>query len=288
MPIRPLTTDADRETAVRLLAEGFPARGAPGWRSYLDRLERMGGNLAAGVPHGYLMSEGDTAVGVMLTPASLREDPTGEPARVVNLSSWYITPPHRWRATMMMQSVLRRHEAMFTDLTPTPEVCAMLPAFGFVPINDGVVVSTLPVAALLPGNRTKTRDLLDDDLATLPSELRRRLVLHRDFGCIAAAIVGDGEMLPFLVRPRPLKGLPAAKLIYCPDMSRLQAAMPAVARYLIGYGVGLLITDSVGQKLSPWQAHRQRGLKFAKPGAGLAPEPGLIDHTGSELVIMDY
>jgi hypothetical protein len=187
----------------------------------------------------------------------------------------------------MLQSVLRRHEAMFTDLTPTTEVCAMLPAFGFVPINDGVVLSTLPVAALLPGNGTKTRDLLENDLAGVSSDLRQRLAMHRDFGCIAAAVVGQDGALPFLVRRRQVKGLPAAKLIYCPDIGRFQAALPSVARYLISHGISLLITDSIGQSLSPWQLRRPRGLKFAKPGAGLAPEPGQIDHTGSELVLMD-
>jgi hypothetical protein len=288
LPIRPIITVHDRDIAVRLLAEGFPARAAPSWLTYFDRIERMGGNLAADVPPGYLMSDGETAVGVMLTPASLREGPAGEPVRVVNLSSWYIKPSHRWRAALMLQSVLRRHEAMFTDLTPTPEVCAMLPAFGFVPINDGVVVSALPLAAVLPGNGTKTRDLLDDDLTSYQPALRQRLTTHRDFGCIAAAVSGDGETLPFLVRRRQLKGLPAAKVIYCPDIGRFQAAMPSVARYLIGFGISLLITDSIGQSLSPWQLRRSRGLKFAKPGAGLAPIPGQIDHTGSELVLMDF
>jgi hypothetical protein len=288
VPIRPLTSDDARDTAVRLLTEGFPALNALSWRTYLDRIVRFGGNAAADVPPGYLMFDGDTAVGVMLSPTSLREGPSGEPARVINLSSWYIMPPHRWRAALMLQSVLRRHEAMYTDLTPTPEVRAMLPTFGFVPINDGLVVSALPVAAVVPGNGSKTRDLTDDDLASLPSDLRRRLAHHRDFGCIAAAIVSDGETLPFLVRRRQLKGLPAAKVIYCPDIGTFQAAMPSVARFLISNGISLLISDSIGQSLSPWQLRRQRGLKFAKPGAGLAPQPGQIDHTGSELVLMDF
>jgi hypothetical protein len=288
LPIRPIVTDHDRDTAVRLLTEGFPARGAVVWRTFLDRIDRFGSNVAADVPPGYLMFDGETAVAVMLSPTSFRDRPSGEPGRVINLSSWYIQPQHRWRAALMLQSVLRRHEAMFTDLTPTPEVCAMLPAFGFVPINDGVVVSALPLAAVLPGNGTKTRDLLEDDLAGLPPALRQRLATHRDFGCIAAAVVGDGETLPFLVRRRQLKGLPAAKVIYCPDIRRFQAAMPSVARYLISYGISLLLADNIGQSVSQWQVRRPRGLKFAKPGAGLAHTPGQIDHTGSELVLLDF
>lgn len=272
--------------ATALLAEGFPAKPASIWPAFFERLRILGTNGPAGVPFGYLMNGGGRPTGVMMTPAMLRTRSDGAQGRVINLSSWYVQPPERWRAGRMLQAVMKQHDAMFTDLTPTDDVRAMLPAFGFVSINAGVVLTFLPVAAALPSGRARVRDLIPAEMPIL-EDTRRMLEAHVAAGCLALVQEGDGPAMPLLLRRRTLKGVPAAKLIYCPDLSRFQAALPALARTLVAKGVGLLISDDTQAPLRAGQLTRRRGLKFIRPGAGFAAVSNVTDHTASELALLD-
>lgn len=279
-------TDDDEALATALLIEGFPAKPADIWAAFFRRLRILGTNGPADVPFGYLMDTAGITTGVMMTPATLRDRPDGSKGTVINLSSWYVQPPERWRAGRMLQAVLKKHDAMFTDLTPTDEVRAMLPAFGFEAINAGVVVSLLPVAAVLPAGGARVRSMLPGD-AALPDATRTILEAHGRAGCLAFVLEGDGPAMPLLFRKRTLKGVPAAKLIYCPDLARFQAALPAVARGLMTSGVGVLISDDTSAPLRTGQLKRSRGLKFVRSGAGFAPVPNVTDHTASELALLD-
>ena len=111
-------------TAAALLAEGFPERSRAFWSHGLGRLARHAGNASCGVPLGALWLSDGEPVGVALTPASPRTRPDGSPRPVVNLSSWYVRPPHRWRAPLMLRALLRDPRATYVDLTPSPPVGA--------------------------------------------------------------------------------------------------------------------------------------------------------------------
>lgn len=246
-------------------------------------------NAAAGVPLGYLMTDGERRpTGVMLTPASTRKAPDGDRATVVNLSSWYIEPAQRWRAPLMLQTILRKHDAMFTDLTPTEEVRKILPSFGFKPVNQGVMITPVPLFAARPASGATVHDPNPADMQILPEDLRNLLEAHRGLGCLVGMLKTRNGTFPLMFRPRQLKGLPAAKLIYCDRLSELHDHLPAVARFLVRHKILTLIYDDLGQKKRAGQIIRIRGLKFAKPGAGLAPQHGRIDHVGSELSLMDF
>lgn len=284
--IRPISNDEDEALAAALLTEGFPQKPAAIWPAFFRRLRILDTNGPAGVPLGYLMSNGDRATGVMMTPAMLRKRPDGSQGPVINLSSWYVQPSERWRAGRMLQALLKSHDAMFTDLTPTAEVRTMLPAFGFIPINFGVVFTLLPLAAALPAGSAQMRLLSPRD-ADVPAGLRRILERHQDAGCLAGVLTAGERSLPMLFRKRRLKGVPAANLIYCPDLSHLPLAIPAVARFLLTKGIGVLISDDTSGPLRAGQLKRQRGLKFVRPGAGFAPVANVIDHTASELALLD-
>lgn len=287
MPIQPIEP-GNVDQAKQLLADGFPARAPHTWTTYFDNLRALGANAAAGVPFGYLMTDGDRPTGVMLTPASSRIAPDGRSALVVNLSSWYVEPAHRWRAPLMLQTVLRKHHAMFTDLTPTEEVRKLLPSFGFVPVNRGVVITPVPIAAAGRAPGASVRDLGPSEIPDLPGNIRDLLEAHRAVGCLLAVLKTRNGTIPLMFRPRKLKGLPAAKLVYCENLAELHDHLPAVARYLALNGILLLIYDDLSLKRRPGQMLRARGLKFARPGADLAPQPGRIDYAGSELSLMDF
>lgn len=237
---------------------------------------------------GYLLMQGDEAAGLMLTPATQRATAAGNSGLIVNLSSWYIRPSQRWRGVQMMKSILARHDAMFTDLTPTVEVQKLLPALGFEPVNSGIVVTPLPVAAALMAGGATVRDLDASDSDVLDNGLKDLFQAHRGIGCLAAVLQCAAGDVQLLFRPRKFKGLPAAKLIYCDDLEAFNTHLPGVARYLLGQGIVLLIHDDHGLPNWAFNLARPRGLKFAKPGAGLSIRPSQIDHAGSELALLDY
>jgi hypothetical protein len=186
----------------------------------------------------------------------------------------------------MFQSILTRHEAMFTDLTPTTEVIAMLPRLGFEPINSGVVVTALPVAAALPARGASTVPLSQCKIAVSDAE-RANLEAHEAEGSLAAVLMDGDRTTRLLFRTCLLRGVPAALLIYCSDLAHLQDSLPAVARLLLRKRVAVLISDDTGHSLRTGQIRRPRGRKFVRPGAGLAHVPHMTDHMGSELALLD-
>lgn len=278
----------DLATAKSLLIEGFPNRRPSTWDVYFERMQSLGGNASLGVPMGYLLMQGDAAVGLILTPATQRANAAGKSGLIVNLSSWYIRPNHRWRGVQMMKSILARHDAMFTDLTPTVEVQKLLPVLGFEPINSGVVVTPLPVAAALSSGGATVRAPGARDWNGLDHGLRELFLAHTGIGCLSTVLKCATGEVQLLFRPRRFKGVPAAKLVYCDDLETFNTHLPSVARYLLGQGIVLLIHDDHGLPNRAFSMARPRGLKFAKPGGGLSIRPSRIDHAGSELTLLDY
>ena len=287
MVLEPITF-SNMQTALALLHRGFPEQPLSFWKTGLDRLQRLGTNAAAGVPVGYLMTDGERPKGVILTPASTRTAADGRRALVVNLSGWYVEPSHRVFAPLMLRKILRCHDALFTDLTPSEVVMKMLPSLGFVATNDGVLLTALPVAAMLPSLGGRVAYLVGSRDSGVPSDTWDMLEAHREVGCIPAMLTTRESVVPLMFRARRLKGLPAANLVYCENTTVFQKHLSVVARYLLRQGIVILVHDDVGLPKRAGQTIVRRELKFAKPGAGLAPQHGRIDHAGSELSLMDF
>lgn len=278
--------EADDLATVRLLlAEGFPERSQTFWDQAFQRLHRLGGNAAAGVPLGYFLLDRDVPVGVMLTPASLRRR-AGGIHTVINLSSWYVRPEQRWRAGLMQRAVLNAHDALFTDLSATQEVRRMLEAFGFTQLNAGVTFHALALTALEPVRKAVVHDL-DASSGAIPADTRDLLEAHRDIGCLAAVLEADGQAHALLLKKRWPKGLPGARLLYCSSNAALARHLPALSRYLMRRGMLLLETDTDALPGRRGQLDRPIGLKFAKALNGYGLDPDTTDYAGSELAILD-
>lgn len=276
--------DGTTEAAVAMLARGFPARPAAHWRDGLARMRASGENARLGVPLGRLLRVDGTDVGVLLTPAGEQVDPDGGVRRVVNLSSWYLEPDHRWRAPIMLKGAMADPTATYTDLTPTKPVQAIIRALGFRVFNEGVVVAATSVAALVPGRSTVV-DLAEVPAGALPDRLRANLEAHRRLGCLALAAVDGHRYVPLLVRPIRLKRLPGAQLIYCGDHAVLPGALPLLARRLLARGRLVLLLDLAGDgaKIPGGVTFRGRSFRFVK---GPAPA-GVTDLTWSEFAYFD-
>lgn len=267
---------ADLDQAASLLIEGFPERSPSFWHASLDRLRHHGGNAEAGFPPGFLWLRKGEPVGVALTPAALRPDRTGSRHRVVNVSSWYVRPDERWRAPLMLKNLVKTPDTVYTDLTPTAAVRAMLPGLGFRPINRGTEIVFLPAAALRfrRGDRVTTPSP-DDDLSLMNG--------HRALGCIPLVVEGPAGPTLIVYRRTQVRKIPAASLVYVESHRRLAAGIGALARHLMRHGLFFLRAPAVGASLGLGSVVLPAAFWFARGG----DFDDRTDVIGSELTLFD-
>lgn len=279
--LRPLEASSF-PVALALLCEGFPERSPAFWEAGLQRLQKHGGNHEAGYPFGFLLMEGEKAVGIALTPASLRHQGDGNRQTVVNMSSWYVQPAHRWRAGIMLKTIFADKSVVFTDLTPTEDVQKMLPVFGFRAVNKGILFHALPFA--LFGSWSARVSLLQETVALPSSSLSSGTVqAHRHLGCRMLRMEGSAGPQLVIYRPIRHRGVPGAHLIYAESDAALAAGFGALARHLLAQGLLFLITDCRDEAASRAWNFRPRGIWFARPDIF----EDRTDFVGSELCILD-
>lgn len=263
--------------AVGLLAEGFPRRSRAYWAGALERIDALGENRALGIPFGHIMRTDGRAQGVALTIASRRPD-HGERERVhVNYAAWYVAPDQRWRAPLMMRALIRTPCDVFTDLTPSTAVRAILPSFGFKQITQGIV---LDIAALHQGGG----EVLD--LGAVPTQTRALLSTHARFGGQAVALRSrDGALTPILYKIVKWRGLRAAQILYCASNRLLHGHLGALAKHLRREGIGLIKLDASVDGPPPrgW-LRKGRELRFVRGPT----RPDVTDYLGSELSLFDW
>lgn len=284
-------TQSDVIAAKTLLAEGFPDRSRAFWADVFTRMDRFGGNAAAGVPYGYFLDHAGAPVGLILTPALMRADTDTAPVRVINFSSWYIRAEHRWRAVPMLRAIMRTHPAMFTDLTPTPDVQRLLPSLGFQQLSGGTVLHVLPLAAVGPARGAR----VTSDLSCLAPDVRTLLEAHRQIDCLAFALEGPGGATGIIVKRRRIRRVSAATLVYAGSNAHLDQCFPVFARALLARGILGLVTDANAFANRPGHVVHRDGARFAtRPPDSMTPDRrlslarGVTDYAGSELAIIDF
>jgi hypothetical protein len=270
--------DANVGGAIDLLTEGFPDRSAAYWEDALERVRMFGGNTAANLPIGYLLTSANGPAGVALTLASTR--PQGH--TVVNFAAWYIKPEHRLRAPVMLRAIAGMGCDVITDLTPAPSVQRMLPAFKFAPFTAGIALNPLPLAALqIDGAHVLPLEAAEP--TDMPADLAAFLSAHRPFGCIPAVLrAGDG-ITPLMFKMGRWRRLKAAHLLYCGSNAHLMRHIGAVARFLLARGALILRLDIP-------LAGRVRGVR--RPGQNIKfargiTDPDVTDYAASELALFE-
>jgi hypothetical protein len=279
--MRPLAASDFPEAAV-LLHEGFPSRPLQFWQGALQRLQRYGGNAEADHPLGYLMLDSGSAVGIALTPASLRRRADGSTLRVVNISSWYVRPAFRWRAGFMLRGILADPDAVYTDLTPTPEVQRLLPVVGMQPLNRGVAIHALPLLALQPARGGRVHELPDGQDWPHAGPSAAMLHAHRALGCLPLVLQAEGAAHLLVVQRTALRGVPAAQLVYADSQALLLRHAGALARHLLARGLLLLLRSTCVAAHTATSVFRPRELWFARGGSF----EDRTDIFGSELCVI--
>jgi hypothetical protein len=281
--------DARLGQAMDLLVRGFPRKPRRTWEVGIEQLRAH--NPTAAKSLGHLLIAKQRPAGVLLSIRGESVAPDGARFNVTNLSSWYVEPEHRMLAPIMLHSILRTPATVFTDLTPSPRVIPMLPAFGFKPLNRGLSAIALPVVAAKAAPKTRVCDLASlprDALEPRKHELLRR---HAELGAIAGVLNVGNTWHPLLFLKRSLRCLPTAQLIYCESNAVLLENLAAVARFLLKQGRLMLIIDIPLEGEVPGRYFLNRGMKFAtarnatgSAGAGVACFEGRTDYAGSELL----
>lgn len=218
------------DEALPVLSRGFARLPLSSWAAGLGRLRQFGAmSPAAGA--GYLLQAESRDVGVILTIPSRRPDKPAQP--IVNLSSWYIDPEHRWRAPLMLQRVVACNETLYTDLTPTEPVQAIIGRLGFRAWTEGILVFALPWHALKPAGDSHVIPLhkLPQDVFT--PAIRRLMDEHAALDCIAGGLWDGHRMHPLVFSRTRRRGMPVARLIYADSRALVIAHMPAISRFLL-------------------------------------------------------
>jgi hypothetical protein len=275
-------TEADFPQAAALLHEGFQQQSPAFWLAALRRIQHYSDNAQAGEPVGWFMLEGSQRVGVVLTLASLRRWPDGRTEKLVNFSSWYVRPEHRWRAFLKLRKLLADDSAVYTDLTPTAEVQAMLRKLNFSAVNAGVAVLPLPLLALGPAGGARVQVLAPEAPWPACALSREQVESHRELGCLPVLVQAGGHEQLVICRRTRWRGLPVAQLVYAESLSQLLRHRVALARCLLGQGFALFVHDA-RQPGSTWLSwFRRRDVWFFR-GADLADR---CDAFASELCIV--
>jgi hypothetical protein len=279
--MRPLAAP-DFSEAAALLHEGFPHRPQAFWAAVLNRLLDWGGNAQAEHPLGFLMTHDQRAVGIALTPASLRRRADGSQQRIVNLSSWYVRPEFRWRAGLMLRGILSDEHTIYTDLTPTPEVQRLLPMLGLQPMNRGVAIHLLPLLGLHPARGASLRELAPGERWPHAGPSTELLEAHRSFGCLPLVLCTPGREHLVVVQRSRLRGLPAARLVYADSQQLLLRHAGVLARHLVARGLLLWVRSTRVAAHSATSVFRPRELWFARGGCF----DDRTDVLGSELCLI--
>ena len=272
--LRPLTA-GDRDTVIRLLAEGFPKDGEDFWRRSLHRQASLQGE-----GHGFLLDVGGRPVGVMLTLRSRRLVPEGGTRELVNLSSWYIEPSHRWRAASMLRSAMADDNAIYTDLTAVPNIYRLNEKVGLSTWNTGMILASAAPFAAMPsrrGARMIAPDEAGDLLHPLDAEM---LDWHQRDGLVAAVLI-DEAAHPLLFRIIRRKGLRFGQLIHAPSRKAVIRNLPTIMRFLARSGI-VFITIDADREICPAAAFFRPGRqRFRRGPIG----HDRLDYAYSELVL---
>lgn len=273
-PIEP----RDRSAVVALLRRGFPQSCPSFWERGLERQAALQPDR-----FGLLLERASGVVGVLLTLRSQRFRDDGSRFEAMNLSSWYIEPPQRLKATAMLRAALADETELVTDLTAAESIYRMNAAAGLSPWSSGMVLAgPLPWLAKPVSRGVQIRDLAAA-ATLLPPWEADLLEWHRRDGCLAAVLCLPDRALPLLFRVIRRRGVRFAQLIYAPDRQRVLEHLPAVMRFLVKNRLFFVAIDA-HREICPagalFRAGRQRFWRG--PGDSVTR----LDYAYSELVLL--
>jgi hypothetical protein len=236
---------SDLDMVADLLARGIPGRSRAFWVWALRRLTDHA--TPRGFPkYGYLLESNGRVVGAVLVIATFAKHGDLMSTRC-NLSSWYVDPPFRPFASLLIQRVLKHKPATYLNTSPAKYTWATVEAQGFTRYCDGVVVAVPMLAEPVAGIRLTVvgpNGWVDERLCGHKQKLLRD---HAALGSISLCCSTKDGAHPFVLTRRWLRGLlPCAQLTYCHDVNELIQYAGPIGRLLMRRGMTSLMINANG------------------------------------------
>jgi hypothetical protein len=235
--------DGDLDNLADLLTRGFGARRTHAfWRHALACLQARA--APPDVPrYGYLLENDGVPVGVILL---IFATTPGTDAPRANVSSWYVEPAFRGYAPLLVSQALKLKHVTYLNISPARHTWPILAAQGYRRYSNGIFVAWPALQrAGEPGVRLLHADAEPD--APYPPFARDLLRAHAAVGCICLWGETAESALPFVFRPRVIKGvIPCAQLVYCDDVASFVRFAAPIGRYLAARGRPFVVIDANG------------------------------------------
>jgi hypothetical protein len=235
--------EADIEAVASLLARGFPAHNRRFWLGAFARLTRH--EPPSGLPkYGYLLESGGGVVGaILLICSNMRTGDTD--ATRCNLSSWYVDPPFRAYAPMLVSQALRHKNVTYLNVSSAPHTRPIIEAQGFLRYCDGIFIAVPMLNGLFGGPKVEVFEAPRTPEAGFDPGDQEILLQHAALGCISLWCATSERAYPFVFRPRVVRGgIPCAQLIYCRDVADLVRVAGPIGRLLARHGRPFVIIDA--------------------------------------------
>jgi hypothetical protein len=234
--------DSDVNDVVELLTRSFaPRRGRPFWQAVMARLATHA--TPPGTPrYGYMLDDGSRPVSAVLMVSSATA--TGEVRS--NVSSWCVDPAYRSYASLLISQAVRHKDVTYLNLTPVEHTRPILKAQGYTCYARGTFIAALPLHLLARAPGTRIVPLQATPRASFEAFDRQVLLDHAGYGCAALWCETAERAYPFVFRPRTIRGIPCAQLVYCREVEDCVRFAGPLARYLTRRGRPLLLIDGNG------------------------------------------
>ncbi len=239
--------DADIEAVASLLARGFRTHDRRFWLAAFAQLTKH--DTPAGLPkYGYLLESDGAVVGAILLICSTVPGGAAKITRC-NLSSWYVDPPFRTYAPLLVSHALKHKDVTYLNVSPAPHTRPIIEAQGFSRYCDGIFIAVPMVNRPFDGRNVKVftagqRPKLDSRVEFDAGD-EEVLLHHAALGCVSLWCVTSERAYPFVFRRRVVKGvIPCAQLIFCRDIADFVRFAGPIGRFLAWHGRPFVILDA--------------------------------------------
>ncbi len=274
----------DLDSISSLLVKGFPLTNKSLWAEAFGRLQDR--PVPDGFPRfGYMLQSRGAAVGVVLVISTVIKRNLCCSVRC-SVSSWYVDPPYRNLASLLVLRAIRHQPATYINTSPAPNTLPTIEAQGFSRFTSGTFAAVPALTPHVGTARIREFDRTQDYKAHLPAEDIALLADHERYGCLCLVCETPQCSYPLILRRRRVKtGLvPAAQLLYCPSLGALQKAAGPLGRYLLRKGLPLLLIGSDGPLPLIGRYLPEKGLPMYYRGE----KPCIVDLAYTELAVFGW
>jgi hypothetical protein len=233
----------DIDAVASLLARGFPAHDRQFWLDAFTKLRRH--RQPPSLPkYGYLLESNGGVVGaILLICATMRAGDAVDTR--CNLSSWYVDPPFRAYAPMLVSQALGHKDVTYINVSSAPHTRPIIEAQGFSRYSDGIFVAMPMLNGLFGGPKVEVFGAEREPSVAFDPFDRDVLVEHAAHGCISLWCATAERAYPFVFRPRLVKGgVPCAQLVYCRDIADFARFAGPLGLVLTRHGEPFVVVDA--------------------------------------------